>query len=139
MFVESPLVQHPATMSTDPTFECSQCKNCRLSDEFGTRQREGRRGKKGDRLDICLSCTTANSTNRNRNRMESNSDRPVKLFATPTAFSASQFVEALAEHASASEIDVSSRVSLDHIPRSDKDVAGCISALVKMATGYRFM
>jgi len=73
-------------MSTDPRFKCSQYKKCKLSDEFGTRQRAGSHGERGD-LNICLSCATLNSANRKRKRLVSEPEPPVKRFAMPPAFS----------------------------------------------------
>jgi hypothetical protein len=37
-------------MSTDPKFKCSQCKNHKVSNEFGTRQVCGLHAQKGARL-----------------------------------------------------------------------------------------
>jgi hypothetical protein len=125
-------------MSTDPRFKCSQCKKYELSDGFGTRQKESSHGQKGDRLNICPSCTTTNSANRKRKRMESNPDRPVKRFATLPAFTPSQLVDALAEYASASEIDVSLRVSLAGMTLSDKGTADHIASLAWKAIRYKF-
>ena len=48
-------------MSTKPKFRCSQCKQYEPPDEYGTRQRGGSYGPKGDRL--TLSCSSVNSAN----------------------------------------------------------------------------
>jgi len=132
----SPPVEHSAAMSTDPRFKCSQCKKCKLSDEYGTCQREGSHGQKGDCLNICLSCTTVNSANRKQKRMESNPDHPVKRSATQPAFSPIHFVKALDKHASASENDVPLRVSLAGTILTDKDIADHVASLAWNAMSY---
>jgi nitrate/TMAO reductase-like tetraheme cytochrome c subunit len=126
-------------MSANPSFKCTQCHKFKLSDEFGTRQIASSHGQKGDRLKTCLSCTTVNSATRKRKRMEDSLNRPSKRCATPPAISPSQFVDALATYATASEIDVSSRVSLDGMTLTDKGIADHIASLAWKATGYRFM
>jgi len=104
--VESPLypncppVQHPAAMSTEPMFKCSQFRSHKVSNQFETRRKDSIHGQKGDRLSLCLSCFTSNSANKRRKRIESKSEYLVKRFAMPPA-SLSQFVAALEGYASA--------------------------------------
>jgi hypothetical protein len=119
-------------MSTDPKFRCSQCKKYKLPDEYGTRQSGGSHGQKGSRLSVCLSCGAVNSANRKRRRIESNRD------TTQPLTSPSQFVQALAEHASASKIDSSWHISLDEMTLTDKGIADHIASLAWKAMGYRF-
>jgi hypothetical protein len=130
--------QHLAAMSANPSFKCERCNKFKLSDEFGTRQRAGSYGQKGDRLKRCLSCTTTDLANRKRKRMEDSIDPPSKRYAPPPAISPKQFVDALGEYATASEIDVSSRVSLTGMTLTDKGIANHIASLAWKATGYRF-
>ena len=122
-------------MNTNPRFKCSQCKKYKLSDEYGTRQKGGSHGQEVVRLALCLSC---NGANRKRKRNKSGPDHPVKQFTTEPPTSLSQFMEALAKHASASEIDTSWRVSLDEITLTDKGIGDHIASLAWKATGYRF-
>jgi hypothetical protein len=56
----------------------------------------------------------------------------------PPALSPDQFVDVLAEYASAPEIEDSFRVSLAGMTISGKDVANHITSLAWKATGYRF-
>ena len=139
--VESPLqtVLRSAAMNTNPSIKCIQCCAFKLPDEFGMRKRGSNYGQKGDRLNRCVSCTTRNSAQRKRKRMEDNHGRLPKRFATQPAISPSQFVEDLTKCASADQIDVSLRVSLDEITLTDKDIANHLSSLAWKATGYRFM
>ena len=125
-------------MSTDSMYRCSQCKQFKPSDEYGTRQRGSNHGQKGDRLFCCRSCSASKSAKRKRERVEGNADRPEKRLATEPPISPSQFVEALAKHASASEIDDSWCISLDEITLTDKGIADHIASLAWKATGYRF-
>jgi len=39
LYPNCPPVQHPAAMSTDPMFKCTQCRSYKMSNGFGTRQR----------------------------------------------------------------------------------------------------
>ena len=126
-------------MSADLSFECTKCKNIRLLNEFGTRQKDSNLGQKGDRLKKCLSCITTSSSSRKRKRLEANNDHPSKRFATQPAIEPSQFVEDWGNYASASEIDASSRISLDGMDLSDKAIADHLASLAWKATGYRFM
>ena len=125
-------------MSTDPMFKCSRCKKYKPSDEYGTRQRGGIHSQKGDRLAVCLTCSAASSAHQKRRRIESDSDRPAKRFAAEPPTLLSQFVQALAKHASTPKINDSWRVSLDEITLADKGIADHIASLVWKATGYRF-
>jgi hypothetical protein len=125
-------------MSTDPKFKCSQCKTHKVSNEFGTRQVCGLHAQKGDRLNICLACSTLNLANRKRKRLTSNPEPPVKRCAMPPTLLPNQFVDALAEYASAPEIEDSFHVSLAGMTISGKDVANHITSLAWKATGYRF-
>ena len=47
-------------------------------------------------------------------------------------------MEALAEHASASKIDDSWRVSLDEVTLTDKGIVDHLASLAWKAVGYRF-
>jgi hypothetical protein len=131
--------RRPATMTTHPSFKCNQCNKFKLSDEFGTCQRAGDHGQKGDRLKRCLSCTAVNLANRKRKCMEDSLDHPSKRYIAPPAISASQFENALGEYATASEIDVSSHVSLAEMTLTDRGIADHIASLAWKATGYRFV
>ena len=122
-------------MSTDSMHKCSQCKKFKPSDDYGVRERGGMHGRKGTRLAICQSCC---AINRKRRRVASNADRPAKKLATQPPASPGQFVDTLAKHASASEIDDYWRVSLDEITLTDKGCADHIASLAWRATGYRF-
>ena len=125
-------------MNTEPKFRCPTCEHDKTSNEFGTRQRGGVHGRKGDRLNVCLSCTTIIVANGKRKRLESGPVPPAKRFAVPPAISPRRFVEALAECASAPKIEVSLRVSLDGMTISSKGIADHIASLAWKATGYRF-
>jgi hypothetical protein len=125
-------------MDTEPKFRCGTCKNHKMSNEFGTRQIGGVHGKIGDRLKVCLSCTAVIADCRKRKRVESNPLPPLKLVTMPPAISPSQFVDALAEYASAPKIQGALCVSLAGMTVSGKDAANHIASLVWKATGYRF-
>ncbi len=129
-------------MSTYPSFKCSQCKNDKLTSEYGMRQQRDKLGQKGDRLSVCLSCSAANLASRKRKRTENDHDHPVKhpvkQLAPQHPVSASQFVAGLAAYASASEIDDSWRVSIHEMTQTDKDIAKHLASLAWEATGYRF-
>ena len=125
-------------MSTNPQFKCVQCRKFKSSGEFGTRQSGNSLAKKGDRLSCCLSCSTTSTASRKQRRVESNSDRPAKRLATQPHASPSQFMEALAESASAAEINGSWCVSVDGMTLPDKGVADHLTSLAWEATGYRF-
>ena len=71
--------------------------------------------------------------------MKDNPDRPSKRVASHPAIEPTQFAEDLSKYASASEIDISSRVSLDGMNIADKAVADHLASLAWKATGYRFM
>lgn len=104
-------------MSTDPSFRCSQCHKYKLPAEYGMRQRSDRHGAKGDRFSICLSCSADNSASRKRKRVENNPGHPAKRVATQHPATSSQLAADVAiKHVSASEIDDSSRISLDDHP-----------------------
>jgi hypothetical protein len=111
-----------------------------MSTEFGTRQKGSVHGEIGDRLKICLSCTALTVASRKRKRVETYPLplSPPKLVAISPAISPSQFVDALAEYASAPKIESALCVSLSGMTISGKDAANHIASLVWKATGYRF-
>ena len=123
-------------MSTETVFKCSQCKKSKPVYDYGTRQKAGKHGQKGDRLTLCLSCSAAN-TNRKRKRIDSIPDPPGKRLA-PQVLPPHQFVEVLAKQTSAFEIDDSWHVALSDTTITDKASADQIASLVWKATGYRF-
>ena len=125
-------------MSTEPRFKCGQCKKLKLRNEYGTRQTGNNHDQEGSRFATCLSCSAANSSNRKRKRANCDPGHPAKRLATETPTSPSEFVDALAKHASASEIDDSWRVSLEEMTLTGKDIADHIASLAHKATGYRF-
>ena len=132
-------VLRSAAMSTNPSIKCIQCCAFKLPDEFGMCKRGSNYGQKGDRLNRCASCITSNLSQRKQKREEDNAGRPPKQFATEPAISPCQFVEDLIKYASADQINVSLRVSLDEVTLTDKDITNHLSSLVWKATGYRFM
>ena len=125
-------------LRTDPMSKCSQCKKIKPLTEFGTRQIASKHGQKGDRLTLCIACSTTNTAKRKRKRVTSDPDHPAKWFAAQPPASPSQFTEILGKHASASEIDDSWHVSLDGITLKDKGIADHIASLAWKAVGYRF-
>lgn len=123
-------------MSTETVFKCSQCKKYRPASDYGTRQKGGKHGQKGDRLTLCLSCSTVN-TNRKRKRIDSIPDPPGKRLA-PQILPPHQFVEVLAKHDLAFEVNDSWHVALSDSTLTEKASADHIASLVWKATGYRF-
>jgi len=73
-----------------------------------------------------------------RKRLESRPDPPSKRFTMPPALSPSEFVEVLAECASALKIEDSLHVSLADLTISGKDIADHLASLAWKATGYQF-
>ena len=128
----------PPSMSTEPSFKCSQCRRFKPSSEYGTRQKRDQRGEKGDRQSLCLSCNADNSERRKRKRAQSDHGHPAKRLATQHPISPNQFVEALTAYDSASEINDSWRVSVNGMTTTDKDIANHLASLAWEATGYRF-
>jgi len=125
-------------MSTDSTFKCSRCRVYRVSNQFGTHVKGGIQGWKGDRLKVCLTCSTEAMTNKKRKHLESKAYPPMKQITMPPALSPSQFVAALAECASAPKIKSKLHVSLTEMTISGKGAADHIASLAWKVTGYRF-
>ena len=118
-------------------FKCSQCHTYKSSAAYGMQQRSSKHGPKGSRLLICLSCATT-LANRKWKHIENNTGHPEKRVATEHPMLPSDFVAALAKHASTTEINDSWCVSVDDTTLTDKEIANNLASLAWKATGYRF-